>query len=396
VCAQLRAVVIGAGLAGEGHTVALQDAGVRVQAICSRTPEVVSELVARLGIEQASTDWRRTLETERPDIVAVATPAAAHVEQITAALHLGCHVYADKPLAVTARDARELYSQALKRGVKTALATTWMYDPGVTYLRELVAAGAVGRPLEVESRHLLLWPYPVAATWMNRLGEGGGLLNNRFPHQLAAAQRVVGGEVLQAMGEARLYRSRLPNVGHLHDYRQRRILRPEELVDVSWEEVDGDDACTVLLRLGEPGPDSRDTVVGHIYCSAVIRPREERTLTIYGDGGSLHYAGGVHFGSRPNSAARPTISRVTLQSTDWVNEPVPDRIFKALPAIANDLQRDWAALAREFVADIRGEPHSTYPTFRQGWINQEIIEVARNRSGWRDIPHDIVPDAGNA
>jgi predicted dehydrogenase len=117
----------------------------------------------------------------------VATPAGAHLEQITTALSLGCHIYADKPLAVTAREARQLYESALKRGVKTALATTWMYDPGVAYLRELVAAGAIGRPVEVESHFLMLWPHPVAATWMNRLAEGGGLLNNRFPHQLAAA-----------------------------------------------------------------------------------------------------------------------------------------------------------------------------------------------------------------
>lgn len=394
--AQLRAVVIGAGLAGEGHTVALQYAGVDVQAICSRTPEVVSELAARLGVGQASTDWRGTLEDVRPDIVAVATPAAAHVEQITAVLQLGCHIYADKPLAVTASEARELYELALPRGVKTALATTWMYDPGVTYLSELVAAGVVGRPLEVDSRHLLRWPHPVAVTWMNRLGEGGGLLNNRFPHLLAAAQRVVGGDVLQAMGEARLHRSRLPNVGHLHDYRQRRALRAEELVDVPWEEVDGDDACTVLLRLGAPGADSRDAVIVHISCSAVIRPREERTLTIYGDEGSLHYAGGVHFGIRPDTAARPTISRTTLQSQEWMDEPVPERVFQSLPQIGDDLQRDWAALAREFVAAIRGEPHSPYPTFRQGWINQEIIEAVRGGSGWRDIPHDLVKEACNA
>jgi predicted dehydrogenase len=164
VGAQLRAVVIGAGLAGEGHTVALQYAGVDVQAICSRTPEVVSELADRLGIGQASTDWRRTLDDVQPDIVAVATPAAAHVEQITAALQLGCHIYADKPLATTTPEACDLYRLTLKRGVKTALATTWMYDPGVTYLSELVAAGVVGRPLEVDSRHLLRWPHPVAVT----------------------------------------------------------------------------------------------------------------------------------------------------------------------------------------------------------------------------------------
>lgn len=393
---QLSAVVIGAGFAGEGHTVALQYAGVDVRAICSRTPHIVAALAAQQGVGQASTNWRRTLETERPDIVAVATPASAHMEQITAALQLGCHIYADKPLAVTVREARQLYELALKRGVKTALATTWMYDPGVIYLRELVAAGAIGRPIEVESCRRMLWPHPVAVTWMNRLAEGGGLLNNSVPHQLAAAQRVVVGEVLAAMGEARVYRSRLPNIGRLHDYRQRRALRPEELVDVSWEEVDGDDACTVLLRLGAPGADRRDSVLVRISCSAVIRVPDERTLTIYGEDGSLHYAGEVHFGTKPKTASRPYISRATPERNEWVDEPVPERISSALPQLTDDLQRDWAALAREFVADIRSEPHSPYPTFRQGWINQEIIEVARSGSSWKNIPHTLEVGAHTA
>jgi predicted dehydrogenase len=38
---KVRAVVIGAGWAGEGHVVALRRCGVEVVAICAREPEVV-------------------------------------------------------------------------------------------------------------------------------------------------------------------------------------------------------------------------------------------------------------------------------------------------------------------------------------------------------------------
>jgi predicted dehydrogenase len=133
----------------------------------------------------------------------------------------------------------------------------------------------------------------------------------------------------------------------------------------------------------------------HIHCSAVIRAREERTLTVYGDEGSLHYAGRVHFGIRPPIADRPCILRARLHDHEWADEPVPEGVYHSLPQIGDDLQRDWAALAREFVADIRGEPSSTYPTFRHGWINQEIVEAARGGSGWRDIPHDLGAQACN-
>ena len=53
---RLRAVVVGAGWAGEGHTHALRDTGVEVVAICARTAEVVGKVAQRLGVPEGSTD----------------------------------------------------------------------------------------------------------------------------------------------------------------------------------------------------------------------------------------------------------------------------------------------------------------------------------------------------
>ena len=82
--APLRAVVVGAGFAGEGHTLALRYAGVDVVAVCSRTPAVVQDVAARLGVPEASTDWAETLQRVRPEIVAVATPGSLRTPLIEA------------------------------------------------------------------------------------------------------------------------------------------------------------------------------------------------------------------------------------------------------------------------------------------------------------------------
>lgn len=386
---QLRAVVIGAGQAGEGHTVALRHAGVEVAAICSRTPSIVAEVAQRLGVRHASTDWRETLARERPDIVDVATSASARVQPIRAALELGCHVYTDKPLAATAEDARALYELALTTGVRTAVAANWMYDPGIAYLAELVAAGSIGQPVAVESRFVSPWPYPAAAFWITRRAEGGGVLNHRFSHQLAAVQRIVGGEVLQAMGEARVHRRRRPDTGHLHDWRQWRALSQEELVGVPWVEVDADDSCIVLVRLGRPGARPADTITADIYCCAAVRGREGRNVTVFGDEGTLYYDWVVDPATNAARAGRPYVSRASFPSGEWHDELVPEAIMRRLPQIAHSLHRDWAALAHEFVADILGEPHEAYPTFRQGWIYQEIVEAIRADNGWVTIPQDV-------
>ena len=86
----LKAVVVGAGWAGEGHTKALQHCGVEVVAICARRQEIVDKIASNLAI--ASTDWRQTLMEIKPDIVALATPAILRTPVIELAVQLGAHL----------------------------------------------------------------------------------------------------------------------------------------------------------------------------------------------------------------------------------------------------------------------------------------------------------------
>ena len=69
--------------------------------------------------------------------------------------------------------------------------------------------------------------------------------------------------------------------------------------------------------------------------------------------------------------------------------PVPQRLLDALPHVGDDIQSKWVALARDFVADIQGEPHDPYLTFRDGWRYQ--VRHRRHPPGGR-----LGPDAGIA
>ena len=78
---RLRAVVVGAGWAGEGHTLALRDTGV----------EVVGKVAQRLGVPEGSTDWREAIARHRPEIVAIGTPGSVRREVVEAAGAVGAH-----------------------------------------------------------------------------------------------------------------------------------------------------------------------------------------------------------------------------------------------------------------------------------------------------------------
>jgi predicted dehydrogenase len=364
----LRALVIGSGYAGQGHALALRESGVEIAAMASRTEEVVRRVARELAIPEAATDWRAALEKIHPEIVAVATPGGTHVEMISAALDAGCHVYADKPLATTAADSRVLYERALRAGVKTAYAASYRYQPQALLARRLVRKGAIGRVEQVECVSHFDWPRLTPFGWPHRLDQGGGRLNNNFPHKLAIVLNVLGGEVLAAAGETRNDLKRAPVGPHLHDFRDftRAALSPEEAAQAKWRDVDSDWSYTALCRIGDPAvPEQAASAVFRHSC--LVSSRVLDHIAFYGDAGGIHIEGAYATGAVYRRQG----------SGSWEEVPVPDEIRESLPPIEDNTQRNWTQLARDFVADIRGEDVQPYLTFHDGWIFQEVIERVR-------------------
>ncbi|MGE5192909.1 MAG: Gfo/Idh/MocA family protein [Deltaproteobacteria bacterium] len=374
----LRALVLGAGYAGQGHAVALRLCGVEIAGMASRTADVGAKVAASLQIPRYSADWRGLLAELNPDIVAVGTPGGTHVEMISAALDAGCHILADKPLATTAADARTLYEQAKTKGVTTAYAASYWYQPQALFARDLVGSGTLGRVLEVEGVSHFNWPALMPFGWPHRLESGGGRLNNNFPHKLAIAQNVLGGEVLACMGESRNDLKKVPIGPHVHDFRDfaKQAMTPEQAAKLKWAEVNSDWSYTALLRIGDPAKSLDEAVSVTFRHSALRLGRYGDYIAIYGEKGTLHVDGAYMQGPLYLKTDGPT----------WEELAIPLSIRDSLPDEPDHTQRNWNQLAREFVADIQGRPHPRYLTFGDGWIYQEVIETIRSNKCWVSTP----------
>jgi len=366
----LNAVIIGAGFAGEGHTVAMRHAGVDVIAICARQQDVVDAVAARLGIPEASTNWEETLRRVRPDIVCLGTPGTLRRPVIEVAAELGCHIYSDKPLGTTAIEAQTYFELMDREDLKHAYASTHRYDPSVAWLAELIRDGAIGTLMEIEGtfrRYLApLTPW----TWYDTLASGGGLLNNAFPHWLGILTTLTGADLSAAMGESRVLRDKAPIVQGLHDFRDRGKRTPtrEEADSLEWCACDADNAFTALLSYGNVNVSL--SVTGSTANWPPNGWRLHGTVgTLLADG---HYSYAI---SRQRSAKD---QREPL--------PVPHRLIDALPTPGDEFQNKWAALAADFVADIQGKPYRPYLTFRDGWRFQLAIEAIRQGQGWTVLP----------
>ncbi|MCC6455596.1 MAG: Gfo/Idh/MocA family oxidoreductase [Caldilineaceae bacterium] len=377
----LRALILGSGYAGEGHTLALRRAGVDVVAMAGRTESAVRAAAERLNIPHAGTEWRQMIAELRPDIVAVGTPGGAHLEQCLGAIEAGCHVLCDKPLAATAADARQIYAAAKAKGIKSAYAASYRYQPQALTARELVQNGRLGQIYEVECISHYNLPRMMPFGWPHRLDQGGGRLNNNFTHKLAIVQQVVGGEILAAMGETRNDLKRAPVGERVHDFREysRRAGDMAQSGVHEWAEVDSDWSYTVLVRLGVRGAALADTTSATFHHSALSFAKNKDYVAFYGEKGVLHIEGAYAQGDL----------FLRTDGETWDSVSIPDQIRNSLPPETDHSQRNWDQLAREFVADIQGQGDGGYQTFRDGWIYQEVIDTARGDSGWTPIAGDI-------
>jgi predicted dehydrogenase len=371
----IRAVVIGAGWAGEGHILGLRDAGVEVVALFGRTPEPAYQRAAQLGIRDVRFDWRAGLEELRPEIVSIATPADSHRALAEFAAELGCHVVCEKPLATNAADALAMRQAVERAGLKHGYAATGRYAPTIQQTRQLLADGIIGRVRDIESFARLnvpMWRFPYC--WLHRLELGGGMLNNLFTHHLAQVLYVTQGAVHAIAGEARLLSDRAPVGPTIHDFRQLFALagtwNPEQATE--WRAADADMAYTVTaeIRLGN------GKLANALFrASSLGSTPQPEFLAIHGEAGSL-YMRGVW-------AEDDRIQRLMVDQQDWEEVPIVEAITAGLPQASNPLQRCWNQFFREFVADVKGEGYAGYPTFYDGYTAAAVIDIARKGYDWK-------------
>ncbi|MET0134335.1 MAG: Gfo/Idh/MocA family oxidoreductase [Kibdelosporangium sp.] len=144
--------VIGAGYWGPNLVRNIQATPqFHLKTLCDLDVDRAKAVLGRYSTVQASSSLRQTLADPEIEAVAVATPAATHLEVALAALEAGKHVLVEKPLASSYTDGVKLVTAADERGLVLMLDHTFCYTPVVQRLRELVHGGELGDLQYVDS-----------------------------------------------------------------------------------------------------------------------------------------------------------------------------------------------------------------------------------------------------
>ena len=137
--------VVGAGYWGPNLVRnALHSAATRLVAVCDIDGARAREVAGAFSGVEATDDLEDVLMDPSIEAVAVATPAATHLDVALAAIEAGKHVLIEKPLASTYEQGRTLVRAAEDAGTVLMCDHTYCYTPAVQRIRELVQGGTLG------------------------------------------------------------------------------------------------------------------------------------------------------------------------------------------------------------------------------------------------------------
>ncbi len=142
---RVRLGIIGAGGIGHAHLQASRECkGVEAAAVCDVDEARAKAAAAEFQVPHVFTDYRGLLRDDLVDAVVVCTPNNVHMPVTIAALKAGKHVLCEKPLAMNARQARQMVEAAKKTRRILMTAQSARYSAAARFAKKLVDGGRLG------------------------------------------------------------------------------------------------------------------------------------------------------------------------------------------------------------------------------------------------------------
>ena len=159
---------------------------VRITMLCDLDTAKAEKAKEELGLSDAvvCADYKEVCTSPDIDVVHVCTANPSHYEITMLALNNGKHVYCEKPMALTYKEAKEMVDTAREKGLKLTSGTQWRYNPAPMRMKEMVQNGEFGDIYYVKSSQLRPRRLPAYGVYTSKAGNGGGVLLDGGPHSI--------------------------------------------------------------------------------------------------------------------------------------------------------------------------------------------------------------------
>jgi predicted dehydrogenase len=218
---QINIGVIGFGWMGRVHTQAYRRIGDHypdlavvpvLHAVADDVPGRGDEAAAQFGFSSTTRDWREVAADPSIDAVSITAPNYLHREIATSMAAAGKHIWIEKPVGLSAGDARAVADAVADAGVAGTVGFNYRNAPAVQHARELLDDGAIGRITHASFR--LFSDYAShpdgALTWRFERERGGnGVLGDLMSHGVDLARYLLG-DIESLVADTGLFVARRP------------------------------------------------------------------------------------------------------------------------------------------------------------------------------------------
>ncbi len=319
------------------------DARVELAAICGRNKERAQEMASKYGIPKVFTNYRDMLDSNTLQAVVVAAPDDEHCAMTMTALEAGLHVLCEKPLALSAADAKAMYDKAEAKGLKHMAFFTWRWMPHYRYMHDLIEQGVLGRIYHAQFNFLMGGGRTSQYQWRFDPLRAKGVLGDSGSHMFDLARYLVG-DIASVNA-------------HLASFVKRENLK-----------TSANDSAVILTEFANGAQ-------GTFQLSAVARvddPFLEQSISLHGEAGSL--VAELKMGGTPKlelAKGDEPFEIVTIPA------PYLEGVDLTQPFITQYLSMfTQQSIGSRLFVDAILEDKPVTPSFYEGWKAQQVIDAA--------------------
>lgn len=316
-----------------------------ITAVCDVNPEALAKAGEKLNVSARYQDYASIVQDPNVDCIISIVPNKFHAEIIDLCIEHGKPLMTEKPFTVTFAEAERLKEKYEKSPIPCMVGFSYRYVPAFRYAKQMIEQGELGEIRHIAVNYLQQWGaemFEVPYSWrFSKEMSGSGALGDLGAHMIDTA-RYFAGEFAHVSGVLKTF---VP---------ERKLPGSDETKTV---DVDDFAAFVASFENGAAG----------VFTTSrnAIGFGNHQEATIFGTKGTIQV-----------NCEHPKTLKKWDRRTDSVDSnltvlDVPEQFE------LNQLQ--------DFLNFVRGKETKDTPTFRDGYINQKILDqlIASSEQGLR-------------
>ncbi|MCI9360554.1 MAG: Gfo/Idh/MocA family oxidoreductase [Hungatella sp.] len=200
----MRYALIGCGRISPNHIAAAKANNLEIVGLCDTDKKMLYDKVVKFDLQDTPQykDYHKMLETEKPELVAIATESGKHAAIALDCIAAGCNLIIEKPIALSVADADAIIKAAKEKGVKVCASHQNRFNKSIRKIREALERNRFGRMFygTAHIRWCRDWEYYSRAKWRGTWEQDGGALMNQCIHNIDLLRWMMGDEVEEVYG----------------------------------------------------------------------------------------------------------------------------------------------------------------------------------------------------